>query len=101
MSAEEATINPDGTTTFGNEGGAYADSGSGDGADFSGDGENSEGAEEILKGTDPAFYLAAVFLIIVGLWYFMYSRSKKQREDREAFFTEMDGDKVRLMFLKI
>jgi len=89
--AEEATINPDGTTTFSENGG------SSDESTFTGE---ETGPEEILnkvvKGIDPAFYLIFAFFIIVGLWFYSYKKSIKEKEERESFFMDMDGDKFNI-----
>ena len=101
--SEEATVNPDGTTTFESAG---ADAGAGpesdtftntddafDGAEAGAGAE--EAAEEIVKGTDPAIYLVLAFLAVVVLYYLNYTRNKKKQMEREAFFYDLDGDKVR------
>lgn len=89
---EEATINPDGSTTFNNAG---ADPGEGPFA-----GEEGTGFGDIPtlepKGTDPAIYLVLGFLAFVGIWYFFYSRRSKKENDDFAFFSELDGEKFNL-----
>jgi len=86
---EEATVNPDGSTTYGSAdvpptGGAGPES---DEPDFAEAGEDVPGSEEIVdKGTDPAIYLALAFIGIVLLYYFFHRRGKKKQMEREAFF---------------
>jgi len=89
--AEEATINPDGTTTFSENGG------SSDESTFTGEGiEPEEILNKVVKGIDPAFYLIFAFFIIVGLWFYSYKKSIKEKEERESFFMDMDGDKFNI-----
>jgi len=89
--AEEATINPDGTTTFSESGG------SSDESTFTGEGiEPEEILNKVVKGIDPAFYLIFAFFIIVGLWFYSYKKSIKEKEERESFFMDMDGDKFNI-----
>lgn len=101
MSAEEATINPDGTTTFatGEEAPMGGDESFGTGEESTG-GPFSEGQEEeilnVAKGTDPAFFIAFAFIAFVVIYYFLHTRNKKKQEEREAFFFEMDGDKFNI-----
>mmetsp|Transcript_10450 Transcript_10450/g.15263 ORF Transcript_10450/g.15263 Transcript_10450/m.15263 type:complete len:285 (+) Transcript_10450:35-889(+) len=97
---EEATINPDGSTTFGSDAGAGP--GPEDvppgGDDFASGGEGAEGTAESLaaKGTDPAIYLALAFIAIVVLYYLNYRRNKRKQTERNAFFIDMDGDKFNI-----
>ena len=84
----EATVNPDGSTTFeeppvnetmGNE---------------TGGGEGFDGAEEEImeKGIDPVWYLLAalgVFAVLVFLF-----RRRKKDENEDDFFSNLDGEKV-------
>lgn len=95
-SAEEASINPDGTTTFTDDStnaGFENDESANDGA---GERSESEGAGPIVKGTDPAIFLALGFVVISIIYYFLYKRSKKKQNDQESFFFEMDGDKFNI-----
>lgn len=95
--SEEATVNPDGSTTFTSDSGADAGAGEGfenaEGAEGTG---FEEAAEEVAKGTDPAFYLAFAFVVAVALYYINYRRNKKKQMEREAFFYDMDGDKFNI-----
>lgn len=93
MSAEDATINPDGSATF-DETPPMGDAG----ADAGGEGESffqdtaQEGISPDSEGIDPAFYLlGAAFAVIVI--YFLFFRAKKD-ESEDDFFAELDGDKV-------
>jgi len=87
---EEATVNPDGSTTFNNAG---ADPGEGP---FTG--EEGAGFGDIPtmepKGTDPAIFLVLGFLAFVGIWYFFYSRRSKKENDDFAFFSELERREV-------
>lgn len=93
---EEATINPDGSTTFGSE-----EAGAGDvppegfaGGDF--DGEDSFATPVADKGTDPAIFLALAFIGLVVIYYLNYKRNKRKQMERESFFIDMDGDKFNI-----
>ena len=108
MSAEEATINPDGTQTMGEDAAAdagadYADAGeaAADDADDADAGEDDfaeeaaeEAAEEVIKGTDPAIFLLLGFALIAALWFVSWYKKKKEEEESDSFFTELDGEKV-------
>uniref|UniRef100_A0A7R9ZDY6 Uncharacterized protein n=1 Tax=Pseudictyota dubia TaxID=2749911 RepID=A0A7R9ZDY6_9STRA len=95
---EEATVNPDGTTSFASEegGGAGADDvpPSGDEADF--DTESGDVPDDAVKGTDPAIFLFLGFLLIATIWFFFYYKKRKDQADSEAFFSNMDGEKFNL-----
>lgn len=52
------------------------------------------------KGTDPALYLAASFILFVVLYILHYKRQKKKQMDRESFFLDMDGDKFNIQLPK-
>jgi len=116
MSAEEATINPDGTQTMGEDAGAAADDAGADadagaggdaGEDAGGAGEEdfAEGmggegaAEDVVKGTDPAIFLFLGFVAIAALWFFFWYKKKKEEEDSDSFFSQMDGEKVSLLLI--
>ena len=114
MSEEEATINPDGTQTMGEDAAAdagadYADAG-GAAADDADDvdadaGEEDfaeaaeEAAEEVIKGTDPAIFLLLGFALIAALWFVSWYKKKKEEEESDSFFTELDGEKVSHSFV--
>jgi hypothetical protein len=92
MSAtEEATVNPDGSTTFETPGAG------GEGEQFQDDAglpPVEEVMEEIVKKTDPAVYLLLA-VVVVGFLYFFFVFRKKSDEDEDDFFSNLDGDKVR------
>jgi len=85
MSQQEATINPDGSTTFESDPNSEQ---------F---GADDIGAEEVLAAkVDPAFYLlgfAALFILAIG---FVMYRQRKARAETEDFFTQLDGEKFNL-----
>ena len=93
MSSEEATVNPDGSTTF-SDPPVTEDSGAGAGA---GADEppimDEEKVEAIAQGTDPAVFLLIGLAIVAVLYYFFVYR--KKNADADSFFLELDGDKVR------
>ena len=79
-SAEEATINPDGTTSF-------ADDATNSGFDTEGTGfEDAQGsADSIVKGTDPAIFLALGFVLMVIIYYVLFTRNKKKQHEKPIF----------------
>mmetsp|Transcript_34466 Transcript_34466/g.65619 ORF Transcript_34466/g.65619 Transcript_34466/m.65619 type:complete len:87 (+) Transcript_34466:168-428(+) len=80
---EEATINPDGSTTF-NDAGDGAGSAGAAGEDMPDMGET---AEEIVKGTDPALYLALSVVAFIALYLFLQMRKKtKECRSRRLLF---------------
>mmetsp|Transcript_20126 Transcript_20126/g.43705 ORF Transcript_20126/g.43705 Transcript_20126/m.43705 type:complete len:299 (+) Transcript_20126:107-1003(+) len=87
---EEATVNPDGSTTFNDAGGA--DSAAGEDMPNMDD----ETAEEIIKGTDPALYLAVAALVFFVIFIFLQLRKKKKTAEVDEFFSNLDGDKFNL-----
>lgn len=109
MSAsEEATINPDGTQTVpgmeedaGGAGGA--EPGPAGGADDAGAGGEEETfaegmpeAEYVIKGTDPAIYLFLAVLVLAGIWFFFSYKKRKDEEESDSFFSDLDGEKFNL-----
>jgi hypothetical protein len=102
--AEEATINPDGSTTFESDSTMppVADETAGaDGAgpDFEDGGDETMGdaVKTAVKGgllNDPAIFLLIV-VVLLGLGYFLYRRKVAADEDDE-FFNNLDGEKVRV-----
>jgi len=45
---------------------------------------------------DPAVFLVMLFIIALGIWCLFYHREKRAKEEREAFFMSMDGDKFNI-----
>jgi cbb3-type cytochrome oxidase subunit 3 len=45
-------------------------------------------------GIDPAIYLILAFFFFIVLFYFFYRNQQKKKQEQEAFFRELDGDKV-------
>lgn len=95
--AEEATINPDGSTTFENgaEGGDTFD----DNADDGPKGEEEfegEATPETPGGIDPAIYLILIVIAIAVIWIFFWFRRRKESEVSDAFFSDLDGEKFNL-----
>mmetsp|Transcript_28769 Transcript_28769/g.58912 ORF Transcript_28769/g.58912 Transcript_28769/m.58912 type:complete len:297 (-) Transcript_28769:236-1126(-) len=88
---EEATVNPDGSTTF--EGGAGADAGE---EDFSGGDAGAEGMPEEIKGIDPAILVVLGFFMITLLWFFFYYRKNREQAESQSFFSNLDGEKFNL-----
>uniref|UniRef100_A0A6U3U3N1 Uncharacterized protein n=1 Tax=Ditylum brightwellii TaxID=49249 RepID=A0A6U3U3N1_9STRA len=86
---EEATVNPDGSTTFENGGGEESYSG-----DYAEGGDAAADMEE--KGVDPAIYLLAGAFVFALLWFFIWYRRKKAQDDSNNFFSELDGEKFNL-----
>lgn len=98
-STEEATINPDGTFAgTGADAGAGGPEASGDSADSADFNDVPPGAEEanVVKGTDPALYLAFGFIVVVVLYVLHYKRSKRKQEEMESWFLDMDGEKFNI-----
>lgn len=95
---EEATVNPDGTTTMG--GGTeepFTDpTNTTAGADDSGDGMGGGTPEDIAKGIDPAFYLLGAVVAVTAIWFFFWYRRKKASGSTDSFFSELDGEKFNL-----
>jgi len=86
---EEATVNPDGSTTF--EGGEEAFNATADeGFDA---GEQEDIVEDIVKGVDPAIYLGLLVLVLGLLWFFVL---RKRSKEEDEFFAELDVEKVSL-----
>ena len=92
--AEEATINTDGTQEMPPVGEAPVAPPIPE--DIPDDAEIpvEEVIGEVSKGIDPALYIIALVVIVIGLAIYFRSRKK---DDGDDFFTELDGDKVGLM----
>lgn len=83
---EEATVNPDGSTTF--------EGGEDEAFNATAEEEFIGMEEEVVKGIDPAIYLG-LFVVFLGLLWFFVLRSRNKEEDE--FFAELDVEKVSLM----
>lgn len=108
--AEEATINPDGSTTFddasasGDFGGSVGedipgmDAGSSGSSDSIPDGSGEEPVVEdiIVKGIDPALYLALIVTAFAILFIYLQLRKKRNNASVDDFFSNLDGDKFNL-----
>jgi hypothetical protein len=89
--AEEVKIDPDGSTHF--EGGEESTMPPVEETINETEGVfDEETVEELVKGTDPAIYLLLA-LVIIGVFYFLYSRRSKE-ESEDDFFANLDGEKV-------
>jgi hypothetical protein len=94
----EATVNPDGSTTFTDA----ADDSSG--ADFDNttdsipnmDEETADAAEEVIKGTDPALYLAVAVVLFAIIFFYIQMRKKRKNDAIDSFFSNLDNDKFNL-----
>lgn len=92
---EEATVNPDGSTTF------EAGEGTGtEGENFSSETDGMAGdagtAEEFVKGIDPAVFLLLAVVIGGVIWFLFYQRRRKAEEEVVSFFEDLDGQKFNL-----
>lgn len=97
--AEEATVNPDGSTTFDNAddgGGSSAGGGADDIPDMDAGTGAEDAAEEIVKGTDPALYLAIAVVVSIAIFVFFQYRKKRKNAEVDDFFSNLDGDKFNL-----
>ena len=90
----EATVNPDGSTTFDDATGADYDNTT----DNSGipNMDEEAGAEEIIKGTDPALYLAIAVVLFAVIFIFIQIRKKRKADEIDSFFSNLEGDKFNL-----
>ena len=88
MSAEEATVNPDGSTTFENAGG---EEGMPQTEDMP---EAGEAVMEEEASTDAVVYLIFLAALVFALVVFIRWRKSKQESEADSFFSELDGEKV-------
>jgi len=110
--ASEATVNADGSTSttfddttntdtdtpdYDAESGSTFDDATFEEGTAPGAGAGADDAHLVVKGTDPAIYLALAFIAVVVFYFLYYRRNKRKQMEREAFFYEMDGDKVRTL----
>ena len=90
--AEEATVNPDGSTTFDDAGANYTNNTTDSGIPNM----DEEAAEEVIKGTDPALYLAIAVVCFAVIFIFIQLRKKRKSDEIDSFFSNLDGDKFNL-----
>ncbi len=98
--ADEATINPDGSTTF-DDATASSSSGGGGGGESSpnfdaGADEETTANDIVVKGIDPALYLALAVAAIAILFVYIRLRKKRSNASVDDFFSNLDGDKFNL-----
>jgi uncharacterized protein HemX len=86
---QEATVNADGSQTFGSE--PPLDQEPVD------EGFAEEILKEAVKGIDPAFYLLIAVAIALALYYFLVMQKKKTQQD-DDFFSNLDGEKVSVLY---
>ncbi|KAL7521641.1 hypothetical protein ACHAWX_006314 [Stephanocyclus meneghinianus] len=91
---EEATINPDGSTTFQDPDPTATKPDADDGSipdDMPT--MDDESAEEIVKGIDPAIYLALAVVAFAIIFVVLRMRRKRASADVDDFFSNLDGEK--------
>ena len=98
MSDEDADVNPDGSTTFGPP---PVNEPSGDGFEDTAtppmdSTEQEEAIKEAVTGVDPASYLLVAVVLVAVLYYVFVYRRKATAANEDDFFTDLDGEKVRL-----
>lgn len=95
MSTREATVNPDGSTTFSEE-----EPSSTTFQNDTFDNTTAAGDEEMLLNasdkTDPALYLGLAVLVIAVICLFVYLRRRKKNDMEDEFFSQLDGEKFNL-----
>lgn len=101
MSAEEATVNADGTTTFDEPQDNDSNGAGGNGEEFND--PPIFDTEEVIKAAKPAvdpavYFLLAVIIIAAAYYYFIYRKKTTVNEDE--FFSNLDGDKVSVSIWK-
>ena len=100
MDAGEATINPDGSSSYEpptDAGGGAPPLNDTDGFD---EGFDVPPLEELSKGMDPAIFLVVAFLLCCGLYYLFFKRNT-QDDDNDDFFASLDCDKVKPLSLSM
>lgn len=97
MSTQEATVNPDGSTTFAQGAEDDIPGGAESNTFQNGTFENTTaaGADEDISKTDPALYLGLAVLAIAVICLFVYLKRKKA-ETEDEFFSQVDGEKFNL-----
>lgn len=94
---QEATVNPDGTTTFAEEETTFSSSSNGDEEFNATDDVFEEDDIMMEKQTDPAIYLLLVVLIVGIIGFLIYvKRKKSSKEMNDEFFSQLDGEKFNL-----
>ncbi|KAL7549093.1 hypothetical protein ACHAWF_012366 [Thalassiosira exigua] len=58
--------------------------------------EGAADAEEIVKGVDPALYLALTVVALLAIFVYIQLRKKRKNADVDDFFSNLDGDKFNL-----
>jgi len=107
--AEEATINADGSTTFNDDTNTTSSGGSGGssggdhdgipGGDYATDEPTADAFmndDDVGRGVDPALYLALAVLFFGVLFVYIQLRNKRKNADVDDFFANLDGDKFDL-----
>jgi hypothetical protein len=94
MSTEEATVNPDGSTTFETP---PVEETAGEGFEAPPMGDEEDMMEEVVKGIDPAFYLLGAVILFAIIYFILAMRKKKDADNGDDFFASLDTEKVRLM----
>ena len=92
--AEEATINPDGSTTFENEPPPMNNDTAGE------DGSTFDSMPPEETGIDPAFYLLGAFILFVILYFVITNMRKKDDNAGDDFFASLDTEKVSLHLVR-
>ena len=96
---EEATVNPDGSTTFETPP-VNETEGDFEGSEQEGFEDGPSVEEEIVKGIDPAFYLLAA-VVLAGILYYFFVYRKKKVQEGDEFFSNLDGEKVSSQYCKL
>lgn len=102
--AQEATVNPDGSTTFDDaSGGAGSadDAGAGsNGGGYPGDDAPPPSDGDAIVpprgGVDPALYLALAVVAFAVLFAYLQLRKRRKNAEVDDFFSNLDGDKFNL-----
>lgn len=90
--AEEATINPDGSTTFSEP---HPTNATGDEDAIPDDIPTEDAAApEEIGGVDPAIYLGLAVVAFVLIFMILRMRRKRASADVDDFFSNLDGEKV-------
>jgi hypothetical protein len=90
-SAEEATINPDGTTQFPSDSQPQSAPSPDTAEPPPNPYETAQPAS--ATGIDPALYLIAA-VVLAGLFFYFFVHRKRSQQKEDNFFLELDGEKV-------